>query len=142
MGGSWSGPKDLKKDAEIYDATAGTWTLLPGIQAALILTDDPEDKEKGTYRADNYGWFFSWSNGTGVLSDAPCTPCKSPHDAVLRAVPETGSNTQSISTRMIALVFLVNDDASQTLCDPAMQCSMPGPALACTGLTLRDKALC
>lgn len=66
LGGSWSGPKDLHKDAELYDATLGTWTLLPGIQAAFILTDDPEDKEKGTYRADNYGWFFPWTDGTGV----------------------------------------------------------------------------
>ena len=62
MGGSWSGPKDLEKDAEIYDPTVGTWTLLPGIQAAFILTNDIE----GVYRADNYGWFFPWSDATGM----------------------------------------------------------------------------
>jgi galactose oxidase len=67
LGGSWSGPKDLEKDAEVFDPTLGTWTLLPAIQAAYILTDDVE----GVYRADNYGWFFSWSNGTGTNRLAP-----------------------------------------------------------------------
>lgn len=68
LGGSWSGPEDLAKDAEIYDPTLGTWTNLPGIQAAYILTDDPEDAEEGrVYRADNYGMFHSWSDGTGTF---------------------------------------------------------------------------
>lgn len=66
MGGSWSGPKDLNKDAEVYNPTTGKWNLLPNVQAAFILTDDPEDKVKGSYRADNYGWFYSWSNATGM----------------------------------------------------------------------------
>ena len=62
LGGSWSGPKDLAKDAEVWDPATGTWTLLPGIQAASILTNDPE----GTYRSDNYGWFFGWTAGSGT----------------------------------------------------------------------------
>jgi hypothetical protein len=67
LGGSWSGPKDLNKDAELYNPTLGTWTLLPGIQAAYILTKDPQDADKGfNYRGDNYGWFFSWSNASGI----------------------------------------------------------------------------
>lgn len=65
LGGSWSGPADVTKDAEIYDPTVGKWSNLPGVQAAFILTDDPEDKE-GVYRADNYGMFHSWSDGTGT----------------------------------------------------------------------------
>ena len=68
LGGSWSGPKELPKDAELYDPTAGTWSSLPGIQASYILTDDPEDAEEGrVYRADNYGMFHSWSDGTGAF---------------------------------------------------------------------------
>ena len=71
LGGSWSGPysgpyKD--KDAEVYDPTAGTWSSLPGIQASYILTKDPEDAQLDRiYRADNYGMFHSWSNGTGAI---------------------------------------------------------------------------
>ena len=68
LGGSWSGPKDLAKDAEVYDPTRGVWTSLLGIQAATILTDDPEDAQEGrNYRADNYGMFHSWSDGTGTF---------------------------------------------------------------------------
>ena len=68
LGGSWSGPTDLDKDAEVYDPTRGTWTLLPGIQAATILTDDPEDAQEGrVYRADNYGFFHAWSDATGTF---------------------------------------------------------------------------
>jgi hypothetical protein len=66
LGGSWSGPKDLSKDAELFDPTLGTWSSLPGIQAAFILTADPQDKTEGfSYRGDNYGMFHSWSDGTG-----------------------------------------------------------------------------
>lgn len=68
LGGSWSGPADLAKDAELYDPTLGEWSNLPGIQAAFILTQDPEDEEEGrNYRADNYGMFYSWSDATGKL---------------------------------------------------------------------------
>ena len=67
LGGSWSGPKDLAKDAEVYDPTRGVWTSLLGIQAATILTDDPEDAQEGrNYRADNYGMFHAWSGATGA----------------------------------------------------------------------------
>jgi Kelch motif len=70
LGGSWSGPKDLAKDAEVYDPTLGTWSSLPGIQAAYILTDDPEDELEGfSYRGDNYGMFHPWSEGTGKLNN-------------------------------------------------------------------------
>lgn len=62
LGGSWSGPEDLAKDAEIYDPALGTWTLLPKIQAKFIVTNDPE----GVYRGDNYGWFFPWTGGSGA----------------------------------------------------------------------------
>jgi hypothetical protein len=70
LGGSWSGPKDLKKDAEIYDPTVGKWSRLPGIQAAAILRSDPEDDIVGfPYRSDNYGMFYPWSNATGTFPD-------------------------------------------------------------------------
>jgi hypothetical protein len=76
LGGSWSGPKDLSKDAEVFDATKGEWASLPGIQAAYILTQDPEDDEAHfSYRSDNYGWFFSWSNSSGMPSPQPASVC-------------------------------------------------------------------
>jgi hypothetical protein len=67
LGGSWSGPLASNKDAELFDPSADTWTKLPGVKASSILTKDPE----GTYRADNYGWFFPWSGSSG----APRSTC-------------------------------------------------------------------
>ncbi|NJR41314.1 MAG: hypothetical protein HC767_00335 [Akkermansiaceae bacterium] len=56
----------MAKDAEIYDPTLGQWSNLSGVQAADILTEDPEDETEGrNYRADNYGMFHPWSNATG-----------------------------------------------------------------------------
>ena len=72
LGGSWSGPEDLAKDAELYNVATDTWTLLPGIPASVILTADPE----GAYRADNYGWFFSWSEGSGAPLALPLLACR------------------------------------------------------------------
>jgi hypothetical protein len=54
------------KDAELYTPGSSSWTgkwdKLNNIQAKYILTNDPE----GQYRADNYGWFFAWSGGSGT----------------------------------------------------------------------------
>jgi galactose oxidase len=63
LGGSWSGGRG-GKNGELL--VGGTWTNLTGVLATSILTADP----KGVYRADNHGWFFSWSNGEGV---GPCS---------------------------------------------------------------------
>jgi hypothetical protein len=72
LGGSWSGPLSDTKDAELYVPGTfpwtGKWDKLSKIQAKEILTHDPE----GMYRADNYGWFFAWSGGSGTLSVTAC----------------------------------------------------------------------
>ena len=76
LGGSWSGFADVSKDAEIFDLDRREWRELPGISATEILTNDPQ----GSFRADNYGWFFAWTGGSGaLLAPAPlcvwhCTP--------------------------------------------------------------------
>ena len=62
VGGSWSGGTSVK-NGEIFDPNAGTWTLLPGVPAEPIYTNDPG----GKYRADNHAWLFGWSGGRGAL---------------------------------------------------------------------------
>lgn len=93
LGGSWSGPKDLAKDAEVYDPTRGVWTSLLGIQAATILTDDPEDAQEGrNYRADNYGMFHAWSDATGASPPqnwSRSSSCPESHAAHLLVGPTT-----------------------------------------------------
>jgi hypothetical protein len=74
LGGSWSGGVGgengiAPKDAEVLSPETGRWKKLPGVKATSILTKDPE----GTYRADNHGWFFAWSNAEGVGA-ATCLP--------------------------------------------------------------------
>ena len=61
LGGSWSGVGGLKP-AEIFDSDTNSWTELPGINPAVIETNDMQ----GRFRADNYGWFFGWKSETGV----------------------------------------------------------------------------
>jgi galactose oxidase len=56
LGGSWSGGVG-GKNAEVWSPSTG-WRRLTGISATPILTNDPD----GVYRADNHGWFFSWTN--------------------------------------------------------------------------------
>jgi hypothetical protein len=63
LGGSWSGLRG-GKNGEIL--SNGAWSLLSGVVADVILTDDPY----GVYRADNHGWFFGWSNGEGASRTA------------------------------------------------------------------------
>ncbi|KAH6721767.1 carbohydrate-binding module family 32 protein [Leptodontidium sp. MPI-SDFR-AT-0119] len=62
IGGSWlNNPADRGgKNAEIFDETTNTWTLLPGCPVAPMLTND----NAGIYRADNHGWIFAWSNSS------------------------------------------------------------------------------
>ena len=70
LGGSWNtfGGTTNDKGAEVLDpaapptSPAGGWRRLRGIRGAIIETADPE----GRYRADNYGWFFPWSDGYGA----------------------------------------------------------------------------
>ena len=61
LGGSWSGGLG-GKIGEIWRWGTGEFSKLPGVPVEPILTDDPQ----GVYRADNYGWFFSWKNGDGA----------------------------------------------------------------------------
>jgi galactose oxidase len=56
LGGSWSGGLG-GKNGEVWSTGAG-WQRLAGVPVAPILTNDAE----GVYRADNHGWFFSWTN--------------------------------------------------------------------------------
>ncbi|TAQ86337.1 hypothetical protein B7494_g5336 [Chlorociboria aeruginascens] len=58
IGGSWSGGEG-GKNGEVYNATANTWTLLPGCPVAPMLTNDTQ----GIFRQDNHGWLFGWKNG-------------------------------------------------------------------------------
>jgi hypothetical protein len=70
LGGSWTALGGTKNDkgAELWDPSAVTtskrsdWRYLNVIKGADIETNDPE----GRYRADNYGWFFGWSDGYGA----------------------------------------------------------------------------
>jgi galactose oxidase len=66
LGGSWSGGLG-GKGGELFTpaGSANGWTLLQGVSAEPILTKDPE----GVYRADNHGWFFGWSGGSGASGD-------------------------------------------------------------------------
>jgi galactose oxidase len=56
LGGSWSGGVG-GKNAEVWSPGTG-WRPLTGVPVTPILTNDAE----GVYRADNHGWFFSWTN--------------------------------------------------------------------------------
>ncbi|KAJ5279537.1 hypothetical protein N7478_004909 [Penicillium angulare] len=47
------------KDGEVYDPVANQWTQIPGAKVSEMLTDDIR-----TYRQDNHGWIFAWTNGT------------------------------------------------------------------------------
>ncbi|MGE5830277.1 MAG: discoidin domain-containing protein [Micromonosporaceae bacterium] len=64
LGGSWSGGT-APKNAEVWSA-AGGWQLLPGVPATTIVTADPQ----GQFRADNQGWFFTWT-GDRVFHAGP-----------------------------------------------------------------------
>ncbi len=56
LGGSWSGGLG-GKHGEIWSPATG-WQSLSGVPVDPILTGDPA----GVYRADNHGWFFSWTD--------------------------------------------------------------------------------
>ena len=70
LGGSWSGGTS-DKNAEMFDPAGDKWSLLPGIPATSIYTNDPA----GKYRADNHGWFFGWSGGKGAILNSPVDLC-------------------------------------------------------------------
>jgi galactose oxidase len=64
LGGSWSGGQG-GKNGEVWSA-AGGWQRLSGVPVTPILTEDPQ----GVYRADNHGWFFTWT-GNRVFHAGP-----------------------------------------------------------------------
>ncbi|KAJ5168687.1 uncharacterized protein N7482_004281 [Penicillium canariense] len=47
------------KDGEVYDPISDEWTEISGAKASAMLTDDNR-----TYRQDNHGWLFAWTNGS------------------------------------------------------------------------------
>ncbi|KUL81857.1 hypothetical protein ZTR_09751 [Talaromyces verruculosus] len=47
------------KDGELYDPIKNEWIQIPGASAGPMLTNDVL-----TYRQDNHGWIFAWTNGT------------------------------------------------------------------------------
>ncbi|KAH7075132.1 hypothetical protein FB567DRAFT_504656 [Paraphoma chrysanthemicola] len=59
IGGSWV-PIEQRggKNAEIYNPSTNTWTLLPDCPVAPMLTNDAQ----GVFRSDNHGWLFGWKN--------------------------------------------------------------------------------
>ena len=52
------------KGGEILEVTRGfeEWRSTTGIEAAPILSDDPQ----GDIRTDNYGFFFAWTGNSGA----------------------------------------------------------------------------
>ncbi|KAG5924214.1 hypothetical protein E4U53_003462 [Claviceps sorghi] len=66
-GGSWSGGVTIK-NAEVYDARAGRWTMQNGASVKPMLTND----KQGLYRADNHAWLFGWK-GASVFQAGPST---------------------------------------------------------------------
>jgi galactose oxidase len=61
LGGSWYDSAG-NKNGELFtpSGTTGSWSKLPGVTAANILTQDPA----GVFRADNHAWLFAQANGT------------------------------------------------------------------------------
>ncbi|KAJ5226694.1 uncharacterized protein N7469_006700 [Penicillium citrinum] len=47
------------KDGEVYDPVKNEWIRIFGARVGPMLTDDVR-----TYRQDNHGWIFSWTNGS------------------------------------------------------------------------------
>ncbi|KAJ5660996.1 uncharacterized protein N7484_000368 [Penicillium longicatenatum] len=47
------------KDGELYDPIQNKWIEIPNAKAGPMLTNDVR-----TYRQDNHGWIFAWTNAT------------------------------------------------------------------------------
>ena len=47
------------KDGEVYDTAKNVWTQIPDAKVGPMLTNDIR-----TYRQDNHGWIFAWTNGS------------------------------------------------------------------------------
>ena len=70
LGGSFSGVLGTDKGGEILTPPNGgpptrgveEWRRTTGIEAAPILSDDPQ----GDFRTDNYGFFFAWTGNSGA----------------------------------------------------------------------------
>ncbi|KAJ5094744.1 hypothetical protein N7456_010605 [Penicillium angulare] len=57
IGGSWSGGVG-GKNGEVYDPKTNTWTSLDDAKVVKMYT-----KDRRTYRRDNHGWLFGWTDG-------------------------------------------------------------------------------
>ncbi|KAJ5864908.1 uncharacterized protein N7529_006824 [Penicillium soppii] len=57
IGGSWSGGVG-GKNGEVYDVKTNTWDELPNAKVSAMYT-----KDRRTYRRDNHGWLFGWTDG-------------------------------------------------------------------------------
>lgn len=60
LGGSFQGMIGTDKGGEIFNGN--NWRETAGIDAAVILSDDPQ----GVFRVDNYGYFFAWTGNSGT----------------------------------------------------------------------------
>ena len=67
LGGSFSGDRNQDKTGEFWNTGSDAWTLLEGVRAEAILSDDPQ----GAFRTDNYGFFFAWTGNSGVEPPRP-----------------------------------------------------------------------
>lgn len=57
IGGSWNGGAG-GKNGEIYDPKTNIWEPLDDAKVSAMYT-----KDRRTYRRDNHGWLFGWTNG-------------------------------------------------------------------------------
>ncbi|CAG7961205.1 unnamed protein product [Penicillium nalgiovense] len=57
IGGSWSGGAG-GKNGEVYDPKTNEWEMLDEAKVSAMYT-----KDRRTYRRDNHGWLFGWTDG-------------------------------------------------------------------------------
>ena len=57
IGGSWSGGLG-GKNGEVFDPRTNEWDELPDAKVSAMYT-----KDRRTYRRDNHGWLFGWTEG-------------------------------------------------------------------------------
>lgn len=67
LGGSFSGQAMTDAGGEI--SNGGSWRETTGIDAEVILSDDP-----GTFFRTDYGFFFAWTDNSAASHGFPVMP--------------------------------------------------------------------